>query len=778
MHEPAAPRAVAALADHLDRHPRFWIGLLVALSLLLGSGMLRLKIDNSVEALLSQDTPTSEAFRVFGELFGNSELAVIAFRDDGGILQPAVLAELDTLTARIAADVPHVAGVHSLVNLPTVVAVDGALTVQPLLDDAARTEIAAGNTEAVAARLLAEPLVRRSLLSDDTRTTSLVVQVAHRPGDSVYRRELTLGLRAVLAEAGSGRDYVMGGPPVFLTEFDEAIVRDLLVFTPLVLLILTFLLWSTFRSMIGVILPLGAVSIGGLWAMGLMGWLGYPVTLATTIIPPLLLVTGIEDAIFILSFYEHEARRTTDRRRRAKRTMMVTLVACTLTSVTTAVGFGTLAITEIQAVFETGVIAGLGSMFIWAANNLMLPLALRVVSFTPRPVAADPRTGGFLARLLDRLATLALRWPKAIVVASLAVLVAALPGLGMLKVETNLIKYFDPESAIVRAHGFLEHNLSGVAPLEVLVDGRAAGGVTAPAVVAAMADLRELVAAEPIVDWSMGTADALGMLARSLGDGATAASRVPTSTAEIEQLLLLYEMSGGGAGLEAYMSEDRQWGRVSARLKDVGTIELEETLGRIRAAFPSDGPVRMSFADNTSMFVEVVDAMLLNTAQSFGLATLAIWLLMSIVLRSPKMGLVFMFPNILPVLVVIGCMGYLGIDVNLSTMMIGSIAVGIAVDNTIHVFAHFPEALKAAGGRTEVAVRDVMQTVGRASLSAAAAITGGFLVLTQSGFYPNFAFGTLSALTVVVAVICDLTLAYALWTLIGRRRERAAAAKA
>lgn len=773
MTDHTPPRLVSGLAHHIDRHPRFWVGLLVALTLLLGSGLLRLKIDNSVEALLSQDTPTSAAFRTFGELFGNAELAVIAFRDEAGILRPAALAELDTLTARIAAEVPHVEGVHSLVNLPTVVQVDGSLTVRPLLDDSARAELAGGATEAVAARLLAEPLVRRSLLSDDTRTTSIVVQVAHRPGDSVYRRELTLGLRSVLADVG-GHEYVLGGPPVFLTEFDEAIVRDLLVFTPLVLVILTFLLWSTFRSMIGVVLPLGAVSVGGIWAMGLMGWLGFPVTLATTIIPPLLLVTGIEDAIFILSFYENEARLTTDRRRRALRTMMVTLVACTLTSVTTAVGFGTLAITEIQAVFETGVIAGLGSLFIWAANNLMLPLALRVVPFTPRPAAADPRSGGLIARLLDRLATLALTWPRAIVVGALVVLAVTLPGLGMLKVETNLIKYFDPESTIVRAHGFLEHNLSGVAPLEVLVDGRAAGGVTAPTAMAAMAELRRVIAAEPIVDWSMGTADAVAMLARSLGTDATAAAGVPTTSAEIEQLLLLYEMSGGGAGLEAYLSEDRQWGRVSARLRDVGTMELEGALARIRAAFPADGPVTMTFADNTSMFVEVVDAMLLNTAQSFGLATLAIWLLMSIVLRSVRMGLVFMFPNILPVVVVIACMGYFGIDVNLSTMMIGSIAVGIAVDNTIHVFAHFPEALRAAGGRTEVAVRDVMQTVGRASISAAGAITGGFLVLTQSGFYPNFAFGTLSALTVVVAVICDLTLAYALWTLIGRRRERAA----
>lgn len=777
MSESSPSPLAAAVACHIDGHPRFWLTLLAIMTLGLGAGLLRLKIDNSVEALLSQETPTSQAFRTFGEVFGNAELAIVAFRDEAGILRPEVLAELDELTARIETRVPFQEGVVSLTNLPVVAGDDGALVVRPLLDETARAEIAEGRVEPVLARLLEEPLVRHSLLSGDGRTTSLVVRTAHRPGDSTYRRELTLALRAVIDEMATktGHAYILGGPPVFLTEFDEAIVHDLLTFTPLVLLILTALLWSTFRSMIGVVLPLGAVSLGGLWAMGLMGWLGFPVTMATTIIPPLLLVTGIEDAIFILSFYENEARKTHDLRQRALRTMLVTFVACTLTSVTTAVGFGTLAVTEIESVFETGVIAGLGTLFVWAANNVGLPLALRVVKFTPRPVADDPRTGGLVARLLESLASAALARPKTIISLALGVLVAAVPGIAMLKVETNLIKYFDPSSTIVRAHGFLEHNLSGVAPLEILVDGRAAGGVTSPAAVAEIARVQAVVAAEPIVDWSLGTAGVLGMLRRPLADPTAPTADPLTDAATIAQLLLLYDMSGGGAGLEQYLSPGHEWGRISARLRDVGTQELKASLHRISAAFPVDGPVRMTFADNTSMFVEVVDAMLLNTAQSFLLATLVIWLLMSVVLRSPKMGLVFMFPNILPVIVVIGVMGYLGIDVNLSTMMIGSIAVGIAVDNTIHVFAHFPEALKAHGGRTEEAVRDVMRTVGRASLSSTIAIIGGFLVLTQSGFYPNFAFGTLSALTVTVAVTSDLTLSYAIWTLIGRRRERAAA---
>lgn len=762
---------------------KLWLALIAAATVFFGAGLLKLRIDNSIEALLQQGSETLQAFQVFTETFGNSELAVVAIKEENGIFRPEVLERIAAITAKIESDVRHNSGVVSLTNIQIVDAVDGNLAVRPLLDMSAGAPTDVAALQAALERAKVEPYIKRTLISDDGKTTAILVRSIYPQTDKekqTFRQELARDLFAVLKEFDTREDYFhIGGPPVFLTYFDEYILKDLVTFTPLVMLVLCALLILTFRSPSAVWLPLSMVGMAGIWTMGFMGWMDFPITLATTIIPPLLAVTGIEDSIYVYSFFQDQARQTSDKFKRAFNTSVQTAAACALTSVTTAIGFGALAITDINAVFETGVVSAVGTMFMWVMNNVLMVIILQRVN-PPKAVETGEDKQGLMSRMLQGIATVNLKHTKKVFVFGILFMCCFLPGIAMLKVETNFIKYFDEQSPIRQAHDFFEHNLSGVAPMEILVDTGQEGGIKNPAVLAEMAAIKADLATDPTIDWIFGTSDFVeilhkNMTAAAATDVTTAAALAPqqsfpvTEATLVAQYFLLYQMAGGGAGLEDFMSDDGQYGRISARLKDASTGILEETINHGRRLFAAaDSGAKYTFADNTAMLVGIVDSMLLNTLTSLMLASAAIWLLMSLFLRSFKFALIFMVPNMIPILLVLGMMGYVGVELNLSTMMIGSIAIGLAVDNTIHIFAHFPKAIAHTAGDIEKATRETIGTVGRASISAAIALCGGFLVLTLSEFYPNFWFGTLSAFTLIVALVSDLTITYTIWIMLGR----------
>jgi predicted RND superfamily exporter protein len=758
-------------ADSLFRGRKIVLALAALITVWLGWNVQHLKIDNSVEVLFQKDSPIVQAYQKFTRIFGNAELAVVAFRDERGIFHPEVIAEVDMLSQRIAAEVRHVAQVISLTNAQILEGSNGGLVAVPLIAPGAGTDPVA--LAAALERAHKEPFLDKTLISTDGKTTSIVVKTEYLEGNQFFRKEITDDLRTLLAEVGSSHktEFYLGGPPVFMTYFDEYILEDMLTFAPLIVVTLVTILWLTFRSWIGILVPMGVVGLGAIWTVGFMGWMGFPITLATTIIPPLLFVTGVEDAIFVLSFFQREATRTDDARKRAWLTSLHTNIACMLTSITTSVGFGALMITDINAVFETGMVSAFGAIAIWASNNLVLPILLEKIPYDAKREEVSKRLeSGFLTRSLDKLVDWNLEHPKTVLMIGMLALGAFIPGIWHLKVETNFVKYFRDDSPIAEAQAFIQANLSGVAPLEVLVDSGEPEGMKNPVVLAEMAAIEDTLRADPVVDWVFGTHDFYRIMHRYMA-GVTFETGFPiTDSAVIGQYALLYEMSGGGAGLEDFVDLDHRYGRISARLKDASTSVLEHTLADAATHFTTaKSGATYSYADNTAMLVGIVDAMLLNTGQSLLLATVVIWLLITIYIRSFTVSLLFMIPNLLPVGAVLGLMGYTGVDLNISTMMIGAVAIGLAVNNTIHIFAHFPRAFAHADGDLAKAAHETMHTVGRACVSSGTALMFGFLILAFSNFYPNVYFGGLSAFTMLVAVVTDISISYTIWILLGKR---------
>ncbi|RMF15870.1 MAG: hypothetical protein D6761_07125 [Candidatus Dadabacteria bacterium] len=760
-------------ADILFRYQKLWLAISVALTLGLGFFIKDLRIDNSVEVLFQKTSPIVQAYKKFTRIFGNAELAVIAFRDERGVFHPEVLDEIEHLTNDILTKVPHVENVISLTNVQVLDRTEDGFTVRPIVEttpDPLTTD--AGRHELVK-RAQEEPFIRRTLVSDDGTTTSLVVKTVYLEGNQTYRQELTNALRELLEPYREkyGTEYYLGGPPVFLTYFDEYILQDMLTFGPLTVLIMFVILFLTFRSWIGIVLPMGVVAIGAIWTVGFMGAMGFPITLATTIIPPLLFVIGLEDAIYILSFFRKEAIASDDAFTRARNTAAHTNIACFLTSITTAIGFGSLMITDINAVYETGMVSAVGSMAVWASNNIILPLVLQWIPYNVRDEETEEKLEhGLLQRFLDKLLEWNLAHPWAVLMFGLAVAAAFIPGMMHLKVETNFVKYFREETPIYQAQQFIQKNLSGVAPLEILVDTHEPDGMLNPDVLHEMDDIERVLREDPIVDWSFGTQDFFELMHKYVADDP---SQPITDPALLSQYILLYQISGGGAGLEDFLDTDRQYGRISARLQDQPTSVLKHTLGRVQARMDeTTSGATYQFADNTAMLVSIVDAMLLNTAESLLIASVVIFLLIWIYVRSALISLLFMIPNLIPVGAVLGVMGYTGVELNISTMMIGAVAIGLAVNNTIHIFAHFPRSLVHANGDLDEAAHETMHTVGRAAVSAGVALLAGFAVLSFSYFYPNVYFGALSAFTMVIALVCDLTISYTFWILLGKRGYR------
>lgn len=749
--------------------PKTALGILAVLTMVLAGFASQIRVDNSIEALFLESDPTMQYFREFTDLFGSSEIAAIAFTDGkSSIFTHKNLDLIQRLTTRIENEVPYVVQVISLTNANLIEGTNGSITIKPFLEEIPK----AGSPKLVtlATEGMKEPLFRKVLISDDGKTTSIIVKTEYRPGDDKYRAEITAKLRQIVAEEAPGVDLQMGGPPIFLTVFNEYIVKDLLTFGPIIALVLMVLLFFTFRHINGVVLPMLTIVIGLIWTFGFMVIIGKKINLATTIIPPLIAVIGVANVIHFINIFTHEISLGKKRKAAVFETLSHLGTPMFMSSLTTVVGFASLMVSDISVIRETGLISAFGILATLLASLVAPPILLMWTKPNAKAVAKYEATlsGGLLGTLLDHIQNVNEKHPKLII--TLGMVVALFFGFGISKinVETNFFKYFKDDSDIVKAQNFIQKHLSGVAPLEVLVDAtKVKGGIKNPTVMREMDSIESHLLAEPLVDHVFSPVDYIKILRRAFYSGEQSYYTLPTSANEISQLFLVYDLQGGGAGLEDFRTGDYDYGRISARLQDAGTNELRGVINRAKTQFhKATSGAQYHFADNTNLIVHIVDNLIWSQAESLGLAFILIFFMMAWFLKGFRLGLMGMVPNVFPIVIVLGTMGYLGIDLNVSTVMVPAIAIGLAVDDTIHLFSRFAQQRQLLESNVEAA-RATIHSTGRACIFTSVSLCAGFLVLGLSNFYPNLYFGILAAITVAAALFADLTISMAMLRLWG-----------
>jgi predicted RND superfamily exporter protein len=631
----------------------------------------------------------------------------------------------------------------------------GEIRVRALGAGAELTEAEAERARAVHREMA---LIRRRLASEDGRV--VVVVVEPRPELDVQAQSALLSEVRARLEAEPPRPGVTvatTGIPAMRAEMIAALRTDqgrlVLLATLGALLVLTL----GMRSLAGVVLPLATVGISVVLAMGLMVATGTPINLLTNMLPPLLLTIGLAEAMHMVVRYRDELVAGAGRVEAAVETLRSMWLACFVTTFTTAVGFGALVLQESEGLRRFGWISAVATMLTYVVTIVFVPAWLPSFG-VPHDRAIAEHGGGRLDRWLVAVGRRMARGPWGTIVLA-SVLTAGAAWVSQdLVVESRLLDQFADDSEVARASLALEEELDGFRALDLVIEGQPGvfgtveGMALLDAVTAEAASNDGVLRATSAADWAR---DADGRLG-----GAPSAARGRFVADDQVSALLDLVAHGDAAGLRRYVTDDRSAVRVEIRLVDHGASRTLAMVERLRGIAVGAGAVRATAVGEAFVSSRGLER-IVTSLGSLAAAVVTIFVVMTLLFRSVRLGLLAIPPNVLPLLLTVAYMVWRGIPLHAATVIVFTVTVGLAVDGTTHVVARYREELEKGGTREEVLLRTVAGS-GRPVLLSSLTLVVGYLVLLSSTFEPVRLFGELSAVAIAASTVSQTFLLPAL----------------
>ena len=804
-------------------HGRPWpaVILTLGLSLSLSLGLPLVRLDASNESLLRQSDPTVRDYNNFRDLFGRGKLLFVALEEED-VFEPAALDRLKDLHQDLAARVPHLREVTSLVNVRHTRGEDQTLIVENLLDRFPKTDEEAA---LLRARTLTNPLYLDRLVSRQGRLVAVVLETEPfsdptRKGVEESQEEALAGFdpadlrpppkelylapqekaeqaAAILAVARAhqeqGSRLLLTGQPLVSALLKRLMAGDILRFLLFSLAAAALLLGLMFRRLSGIVLPLLVVVLVLASTLGAMGLLGVTIKLPTVILPSFLLVVGVGDSVHILALYYPRLRRSGRRKEAIVYALGHSGLAVIMTTLTTAAGLLSFLSADVAPIAELGLFAALGVILALIYTLLLLPALLTLIPYRDRSpfpgTASHPeqepgqREGsgaglqpGLLERILSGLAGLASARPWSITVSGLILLGLALAGTTNIRLSHDPLAWLPPGSDLKQATRVIDRHLKGSVALEVVVDTGLENGLHRPEVLGTLDRLAQWLRQESLIRPRVGKvislAEVVKEINQALHENRPEFYRLPVSQRLISQELLLFEAAGSD-DLEEVVDPAFSRARVTIMLPWRDSLDYLPLLREVETRFKEAlaGLASVTVTGHAALYSRTLEALFSSAVKSYLLCLAAISLIMALLLGSFRLGLAAMVPNLTPILLILGLMGGLGLPFDLETMLIFSIALGLAVDDTIHFMVNFRRYQEKSGNPAE-AVRATLLTSGRALVVTSLVLGAGFLIFGLASLRPLILFGFLTCLAVFLALAADLLLAPAMMILLHRDKTK------
>jgi predicted RND superfamily exporter protein len=714
----------------------------------------RIALRISPEGMVVLGHPDTLYYAHYVEEFGTDEIVLIElFAQD--VFSSKVLATVFRLTEQIQG-YESVKRVLSLASVNDIRGSPEGVEIAPFLTGLPET---ADELEAVRAQVHANPLLSGNLVSRDDRCTLVLVELDLRKEDFPEKRKELVRriLELVDRERTEEVEFYVAGFPVVSTVLTTMLIEDQRVFVPTIALLIVLTLCISFRSFWGVLLPMLTIAVSLIWVLGFLVLAGKTVEIITNVLPPLILVIAIADSVHILAHYQEELEGNGNPQEVLLDATAYILTPCFLTSLTTAIGFGSLMVSRVEGIRNLGLLASFGALAAFVISITLVPILLSLLP--ARSVRRQVRRRrSVLDRVLACLAGFNESNQTRVLLATFFFVVVAVTGLFRLKVETTLIEYLKDGNPLVRAVRHIESHLTGTSTLDVVFTFDGPEAVKEPGNLAKVEELARHLLARPVVTDCFSLADILKRMNQVFHGGDPFYYRLPESREEIAQYLLLYSMSGEEEDLARYVDDDYQTAVLTSRLKTVSSAQMDrfirEVKEHIRREFPE---LDIEVTGISVLVTDSIDAIVRGQTQSLGLAVGIISLIMVALLGSFRLGLLSMVPTVIPILGTLGLMGWVGIPINTATAVISCVAIGIAVDDTIHYMSRFRKEFLKEPNEAVAAFRSLTST-GRAMYLTSFILTAGFLVLVFSHFKPIIYFGFLMAVTMVSALAGDMIL--------------------
>lgn len=733
-----------------SRHP--WPVLLLAflVTLLSASQLPKLTFNISAQSMMIEKGEEAEFYRNTLQTFGSEDIAIL-FLSDPQLFHVDKLQQLKRTIAQIE-QLPFVKKTDSLFSVKHIQTIDDTIQLNPYLDNLPKTPQAVTQLQQIA---LANPFIANTLLSSSGHAMAINIYLDNKKAEADFDQTTKRALNQIIEPLNNTFEQAFHiGSSSIRAAISEKILADQKTVLPVALLVLLLTLGLTLKRLSGMAIPFITAGLSIIWTLGLMATLDIPVNVMTAIVPALLLIIGSTEDIHLLSEYLTGISLGLKRRPAIERMANKMALAVSLTFITTYLGFLSIASNSLQLLREFGLMASTGLLLNFIITLFLVPVMLRLFGSQRKS-----RKSANQATLMQKSAIKLFHWVQQhrlpTLIVAIMILVASSWGASLLRVNNNSLDYFDAQSPLIQDIHALQSELAGIQTFSVVLSSGIEGTFLKTRYLEEVVKLQHFLEEEKIADKSLSFADYLAMIDRAMMGEEQDQLQLPENDAEIQEYMLFIDHPK----VRGFISQDYSEVRILVRHAITSSFVLGKAVDKIQqyASLQLDPGLTLHTTGQSILTAKAADYLASAQAKSLLLMILVIMVIVSLLFMNFKAGIFAVIPNLFPIIVLFGIMGFTGIPLDTGTAMTAAIAIGICVDDTMHFMVRYhqiSQTEKQEHKVLEITVREEAIPI----MSTTLALAMGFATLGLSSFPPIAYFGLLSALVMVLALVATFVI--------------------
>ena len=791
--------------------------LIMIIFIALVSQLPKITLDTSTEGFLRDDDPILLDYEAFRDQFGRDEMAIVALEPEK-VFDIEFLKKLKALHEDLAANLPYLDDITSLINARNTYGSGDELIVEDLLEEFPTSQ---AELKAIEKRAKENRLYKNLLLSEDGKLTTIVLKTHTYSGqttaasddlsgfaeeeeseiqtskaeyltdeeNSVFVRALE---KIVAKHRAKDIKIHIAGTPVVSDFLKRSMMENMRKFMIIAFLTISVFLLLMFRRLSGLFMPILIVAVSLISTIGLMAICGTPIKLPTQILPSFLLSVAVGASVHVLVIFFRKFDQKGDKRRAIAYALGHSGLAIVMTSLTTAGGLLSFSTAEVAPIADLGIFAAAGVLFSLIYTITLLPALLAIlpvkskvqisqiselsrISQTSETANTQKEKKKAMDLILDTCITLSTQYPKSILAIAGLMVIVALMRVPTIELSHDPLRWFSADNSIRQSTELLDVKLKGTISLEVVLDSKAENGLYEPALLkqleASSQEMEQYRDEELLVGKALSLTTVLKETNQALHENKADFYSIPDNKNLIAQEFFLFENSGSD-DLEDFTDTQFSKARFTLKTSFIDAIGYSKFMNTVEEHFRSGYPDQeITITGMIAMLAKVLTASIHSMLKSYGYALFIITFLMILLIGRIKIGLVSMIPNIFPIIMMLGLMGWAGLPMDLFCMMVGSIAIGLAVDDTIHFMHNFRRYFEGFGDAKK-AIHETLHTTGRAMLVTTCVLSIGFFTFMFSEMNNLFNFGLLTGFTLFIALLADYFIAPALMVLLNKKESK------
>ncbi|MCF7921873.1 MAG: MMPL family transporter [Candidatus Marinimicrobia bacterium] len=734
----------------ITHYPKTIIFINILVIALLSLPIYRIHINPDLQALIPSDDPDVIRMEELEEEFGGLDVILISYHAPD-VFSGESLEMINQLTWELEA-LPQIDHIISLTNYESILSDDESMSVDKFIQEIPATQ---AESDSLASNASSDPMLNRLLVSEDRQYTAIMV-FSKPEAEEVSTVE---SLQSVLLPyQKQNHDLRLGGMPVIRAQISDDIAHDTRTFIPAGMVLIALLLYFSFRSRRGVVLPLLVVLLSIMGTLGLMAWFGLMLSVISSIMPIMLIAVASAYGIHIITRYFEDCAELppeADTREVVASVIEHMLRPLFLAGLTTVIGFLSLLSHILPASREVGVLTAFGVLLAFGISITLIPAVLVLTKKPSLERQSKNTTNRLLSRVLIRMGRLVFHHRNLIYAAFAILTLVAAIGIPYVELDSNPLNYYGPDSKVRIVNNIIDSHFGGSTTMSVVIEG----DIKSPDVLRQVDQIQEFLNGREGIGYTMAITDFVKLMNQSMNGGDPAYYRIPDSRELVSQYLLLYSWESSDSYLDSYVDYDYQTAQIVVRLNTMDVyymVDLQKELNQFLDEYihVENHPKSEGYA---VLLGNLMPMMVKGQIRSLVLSVLLAALVTGLVFRSLSAALISAMPLAFAITGVFGLMGYLGIYLNTATSMLSSIMIGIGIDYTIHFLFRFRTEIRNGLGDEEAIVK-TLSTTGQGIIINGFSVMVGFAVCMLSTFIPIFFFGWLISVSIFMCLIAALTL--------------------